>query len=318
MQKLITLVAMVALSACSKASAPQGATTAKQFTAATPINVVATTGMVADVVKHVGGVFVKVTGLMGPGVDPHLYKASEGDIQRLSQADIIFYSGLNLEGKMGDILVKMARRRPTIAVTEVVDRSVLREPPEFLGHYDPHLWFDVKLWSETVAAVRAGLAELDPAHADTYKTNATAFVHQLVALDQWTRETLSTIPRDQRVLVTAHDAFGYFGRAYNLDVVALQGVSTVSEFGLADVQRIVQLLVERKVKAVFVESSIPKRSIEAVVAGAKARGHDVMIGGTLYSDAMGTPGTKDGTYIGMVEANVRTITDALLGKMAQE
>jgi manganese/zinc/iron transport system substrate-binding protein len=319
MKKLLILAAFVVLGACSKATAPDNtATTAKSFSADAPMNVVATTGMVADAVKNVGGEFVKVTGLMGPGVDPHLYKASEGDIQRLSQADIIFYNGLNLEGKMGDILVKMARGRPTVAVTEDVDHSTLREPPEFLGHFDPHLWFDVKLWTKTIDAISVALGELDPAHAQTFDANATAFANQLEALDTWTRETLSTIPRDQRVLVTAHDAFGYFGRAYDVDVVALQGVSTVSEFGLADVRRIVDLLVERKIKAVFVESSIPKRSIEAVVAGAKARGHEVVVGGTLYSDAMGTPGTKEGTYVGMVQSNVRTITDALLGKVASK
>lgn len=312
----VVLIALVCAVACSK-SPPAGAPVSKAFSAAQPIQAVATTGMIADIVAQVGGKFIRVTGLMGPGVDPHLYKASEGDIQRLSGADIIFYNGLNLEGKMGDIFVKMARTRPTVAVTEDVDQGLLREPPEFLGHYDPHLWFDVTLWAQAVAKVTQALVEFDPAHASIYQKNATTYTAQLNELDAWCRETLATIPKEQRVMVTAHDAFGYFGRAYEVEVIGLQGISTVAEFGIADVQRIVDLLVARKVPAVFVESSIPRRSIEAVVAGAQARGHQVVIGGQLYSDAMGAAGTPDGSYIGMVRANVRTVTEALSGTVAK-
>jgi manganese/zinc/iron transport system substrate-binding protein len=309
--------------ACSKTTTsvdanPAPATQIKRVSAEAPITVVATTGMVGDVARGVGGALVQVTTLMGPGVDPHLYKASQGDIARLANADIIMYNGLNLEGKMGDIFVKMARNRPVVAVTEAIDHDRLREPPEFLGHFDPHLWFNVALWSDVVPVVAAALADLDPAHRATYEANAAKYVTDLQALHVWTREQLSQVPVEQRVLVTAHDAFGYFGDAYSVDVVGLQGISTVAEFGLKDIQRIVDTLVARKIKAVFVESSIPRRSIEAVVAGAQARGHDVVIGGELFSDAMGAPGTEEGTYLGMVRANVNTIVDALSGRVARK
>lgn len=301
---------------CSQKSAPSSEATksAKVVSTTNPINAVATTGMIADIVKAVGGDLVKVTGLMGAGVDPHLYKASEGDIHKLASADIIFYNGLNLEGKMSDIFVKMARGRPTVAVTDGVDHKLLREPPEFQGHFDPHVWFDVMLWAQAVKSVAAALSEFDPVHAPTYQDNAARYMTELTTLDKWCREQIATIPAGQRVLITAHDAFGYFGRAYDIEVVGLQGISTVSEFGLNDIQRIVDLIVNRKIKAVFIESSVPKRSIDAVVEGVNSTGHTVVIGGTLFSDAMGTPGTTEGTYIGMVRANVNTITQALLGK----
>lgn len=308
------LMLATSISHCSGNKASNTPTTKKTVSESTPIQVVATTGMVADAVKEVGGNLVKVIGLMGAGVDPHLYKASEGDIHKLSNADIIFYNGLNLEGKMGDIFVKMARNKPTIAVASGIDPKLLREPPEFQGHFDPHVWFDAKLWSQVIPQVATALSELDPVHSAIYKTNATKYIAQLNTLDAWCREQIARIPKEQRVLVTAHDAFGYFGRAYNIDVVGLQGISTVSEFGLNDIQRIVDLIVGRKVRAVFVESSIPKRSIDAVAEGVRAKGHNVVIGGTLYSDALGDPGTPEGTYVGMVRANVTTIVNALMGK----
>ena len=312
--KLGLFIALSTLVACSNASnSVQSATTQKSFSSQSPIQVTATIGMITDAVKNIGGDFVNVTGLMGPGVDPHLYKASQGDIRKLANADIIFYNGLNLEGKMGDIFVKMARTRPVVAVTDSVDVSKLREPPEFLGHYDPHLWFDVSLWTQVLQEVRNGLVALDPKHRDVYQKNEKKYRNELIALHKWTKETLAKVPAKQRVMITAHDAFGYFGRAYDIEVVGLQGVSTVAEFGLKDVQRIVDLLVKRNIKAVFVESSIPKRSIEAVVAGARGRGHDVIIGGELFSDAMGAAGTEEGTYIGMVRANVETVANALVG-----
>jgi manganese/zinc/iron transport system substrate-binding protein len=275
------------------------------------LDVTATIGMIADVATHVGGERVRVTGLMGPGVDPHLYKASEGDLERLGEADLILYNGLNLEGKMSDLLVRMSRTRPTVAVTEAVPESLLRTPPEMQGHWDPHLWFDVALWMRATERTRDALIEADPGGRAVFEANAAAYLDTLRALDAWVRERIATIPREGRVLVTAHDAFGYFGRAYDIEVVGLQGISTVSEFGLADVRRIVDLIVTRRIRAVFVESSVPRRSIEAVVEGCRARGHDVAIGGTLYSDAMGAAGTPDGTYVGMVRANVNAIVEAL-------
>jgi len=276
------------------------------------IRVTTTTGMVAEIARAVGGEEAEVINLMGPGVDPHLYKASEGDIGRLSRADAIFYNGLNLEGKMGDILVKMARQgRVTIAVTESVDESLLREPPEFLGHYDPHVWFDVALWSQCIPAVVAGFSEIRPASRADFEARGEAYRKELMELDAYCRARIAEIPKGQRILITAHDAFGYFGRAYDIEVVGLQGISTSSEYGLKDVQRMVDVITERSLKAVFVESSVPKRSIEAVVAGCRAKGHDVVIGGELFSDALGEPGTPEGTYPGTVRHNVDTIVSAL-------
>lgn len=271
-----------------------------------------TVGMIADTVRNVGGDRVEVTALMGPGVDPHLYKASEGDLARLTGADAIFYNGLNLEGKMGEIFERMRERgKPTVAVGESVDKSQLRTPPEFKGHHDPHIWFDVSMWEQTIAPVVDTLSQLDASSKSMYGANGEKYRQTLQELHGYCKEQLASIPEKQRVLVTAHDAFGYFGRAYGIKVVGLQGISTSSEYGPRDIQRLVDLILGSRVKAVFVESSVPKRSIEAVVEGCKARGHEVRIGGTLYSDAMGEAGTPAGTYPGMVRHNVDTIVAAL-------
>lgn len=276
------------------------------------IQVTCTTAQVADLVRNIGKEVVEVTVLMGEGVDPHLYKASQGDISKLSEADIIFYNGLMLEGRMGDIFVKMARiGKPTIPVTEGVDQSRLMEPPEFEGHYDPHIWMDPSLWAETVPIVVKELSKLKADQADTFKNNGDEYVASLMKLHEENQVELSSIPKGQRVLITAHDAFGYFGTVYDVEVKGLQGISTASEFGLQDLQVLIDLIVERKVKAVFVESSVPARSIEALVEGCKAKGHTIKIGGELFSDAMGAPGTKEGTYLGMMEHNVDTIVNSL-------
>jgi manganese/zinc/iron transport system substrate-binding protein len=268
--------------------------------------------MVGDLVRNVGGDRVEVTTLMGPGVDPHLYKASEGDIARLRNADVVFYNGLFLEGKMGEVLQRVAERGlPVVAVGSRVPVERLHHPEAFEGHPDPHIWFDVSLWMETLPAVVDGLSVLEPDSRALFEANAARYREELVALHRWCGERLAEVPPERRVLVTAHDAFGYFGAAYGVDVVGLQGISTASEYGLRDVQHIVDLVAARKVKAVFVESSVPKRSIEAVVEGVRAAGHDVRIGGQLYSDAMGAAGTPEGTYLGMVRANVDTIVEAL-------
>lgn len=273
------------------------------------VHAVATTGMVADLVRNVGGDRVAVTALMGPGVDPHLFKASEGDVARLQQAQIIFYNGLHLEGRMGDILVKMAREKPTVAVAERVPEELLLVTED--GVEDPHIWFDVSLWMRAVDVVRDSLIELDPAGRTVYEQNAAAYREELAELHTYAGEQLAAIPAGRRVLVTAHDAFGYFGRAYDVEVRGLQGISTATEYGLADLQQTVDLLVERQIKAVFVESSVPRSSVEALVAGAAARGHAVTIGGELFSDALGAEGTPEGTYVGMVRHNVNTIVAAL-------
>ncbi len=275
------------------------------------IRAVATTGQVTDLVRNVGGERVEVVGLMGPGVDPHLYKASESDVARLGSADIVFYNGLNLEGKLGDLFAKMARSRPTVAVTDCIPRERLREVPEFQGHYDPHVWFDIALWRLAAGCVERALARLDPAHAALYEANADRYRRQLDELHAWVQAEIRSIPQERRVLITAHDAFGYFGRQYGLEVVGLQGISTETEAGIEDVRALARLIAERGVKAIFVESSVPRRTVEAVQAAVRAMGREVAIGGELYSDALGQPGTPEGTYIGMVRHNVGTIVGAL-------
>ena len=278
---------------------------------AADLDITVTTGMIADAVLNVAGDHAKVTALMGPGVDPHLYKATQGDLARLTSADVVFYNGLHLEGKMVDVLEKLSRQKPVVAVTDGVKESDLRSPPEFQGAHDPHIWFDVKLWAGAVRRIADELKKVDETNAEEYDRNATQYIRRLDSLDTWVRTQIATIPKIQRVMITAHDAFGYFGRAYDIEVRGLQGISTVSEFGLADRAALENLIAERKIKAVFVESSVPKRSIEAVVEGVRAKGHEVRIGGELYSDAMGDAGTPEGTYIGMVTANVNTIVGAL-------
>lgn len=276
------------------------------------VRVTTTTGMIADAVRNVGGDRVAVTALMGPGVDPHLYKPTTGDVRALEQADIIFYNGLELEGRMTDLFVKMARAgKPTVAVSESIDPALLREPIEFEGKYDPHIWFDVTLWQEAVKKIAAELANLDPNAKAIYEQNRDGYLEQLDELHRYAKSQIATIPAESRVLITAHDAFGYFGRQYGIEVRGLQGTSTATEASAGDVQSLAQLIADRKVKAIFVESSVPRATIEAVQKAVQARGWDVRIGGELFSDALGAEGTPEGTYIGMFRHNVDTIVGAL-------
>ncbi|MGH7506135.1 MAG: metal ABC transporter solute-binding protein, Zn/Mn family, partial [Longimicrobiales bacterium] len=268
-------------------------------------------GMIADIVARVGGERVRVEGLMGPGIDPHLYKASAGDVRSLARADIIFYNGLHLEAAMAEVLEEMGERVRSVAVTDDIERDRLLAPPEFKGAYDPHVWFDVTLWQEAVRKVGEALVAYDPAGAAVYRSNARRYGEELEALDVWVRGRAAELPRERRVLVTAHDAFNYFGRAYGFEVRGLQGISTASEAGAGDVQRLADEIVRRRVPAMFVETSVSRRTVEALQAAVRARGFDVRIGGSLYSDAMGDAGTPDGTYVGMVRHNVNTIVDAL-------
>lgn len=273
--------------------------------------VVATTGMIGDLASQIAGERASVVTLMATGVDPHLFRPSEGDVRRMGSADLILYNGLHLEGKMGEILSRMARGRLVVAVGEAIPENDLRELSGFQGQHDPHLWFDVRLWSTTVDPVLEALAGLMPEHDGELRERADAVRTGLLALDRWVEEQIASIPEERRILVTAHDAFGYFGDRYRIEVVGLQGISTAAEAGLQDVDRLVTLIVERKIPAVFVESSVPRRSIESVVAACHNRGHQVLIGGELFSDAMGPAGTEAGTYDGMVRHNVRTIAEAL-------
>lgn len=275
------------------------------------LKVTCTIGMITDLVRTIGGDHVQVTGLMGPGVDPHLYKATQGDLAKLTDADLIFYNGLHLEGRMADVLVRMASRIETVQVTETIPVELLREPPEFNGNYDPHVWFDVSLWRYAAEHIRDVLLRRMPAQEQDFTANAAALLQTLDELHAYAKERIGSLPDESRLLLTAHDAFGYFGRAYGLEVMGIQGISTAAEYGLQDLDRLITLLVQRKVKAVFVESSVSSRSIEALIAGVQAKGHAVRLGGSLFSDAMGDDGTPEGTYPGMVRHNVDTIVEAL-------
>lgn len=298
---LWVLMTFVVACLAAPASAQQGPT----------LTIVTTTNIVGDTVKNVVGDAAEVISLMAPGVDPHLYQATQGDLRRLSQADVIFYNGLSLEGRIGNVLMQMARRTPTYALTEYANPDDLIEDDGFGGVYDPHLWFDVSLWVQAVERVRDAMIEVDPARADYYTANAARFIEKLRELDQEVEAAIASIPPERRVLVTAHDAFGYLGQRYGIEVVALQGISTEAEFGLADVRNLVDLLVNRSIGAVFIETSVSPRGIQAVIEGARARGHEVRIGGELFSDSLGAAGTPEGTYIGMVRHNVNAIVEAL-------
>lgn len=276
------------------------------------VRVTATTNFITDTVRQIGGDRVEVTGLMGPGVDPHLYKASAGDVQALRDADAIFYGGLQLEGKMADLLDKLEETQTTVAVTGDLPREELLEPPQGVAEqYDPHIWFDVANWKIVSQTIAETLKEKDPEHAEVYDANLERLLKELDATDRYVRDRISEIPAERRLLVTSHDAFEYFGRAYDMEVEAIQGISTAAEATTADVNRVADLLVERDVKAVFVESSVPRQTIEAVLAAAAKRGQRARVGGELFTDAAGDEGTPEGTYVGMVRANADKIAEAL-------
>ncbi|MEW4923411.1 zinc ABC transporter substrate-binding protein [Algibacter sp. 2305UL17-15] len=274
------------------------------------LNVVTTTTMITDLVKNIGGEHINLQGLMGSGVDPHLYKASEGDVAKLSNADIIFYNGLHLEGKLVEVFEKMKNKK-TIAISDALDEKTLIGSEYFASNYDPHIWFDVAYWKQATLFVVKTLSEEIPEQKTEFETNGATYITQLNALKTKLETTISTLPKEQRILVTAHDAFNYFGKAFDFEVVGLQGLSTATEAGVQDVQKLAAFIIEKNVKAIFVESSVPKRTIEALQAAVKSKNHEVTIGGTLYSDALGDAETIEGTYIGMFEYNVNTIVNAL-------
>lgn len=307
----VCIVLALFLSSCTN----NGSRTSSNVRVGTePYSVVATTGMVGDIVSAVAGKHANVVVLIGEGVDPHLFKPTRADVSRLATADVVFYSGLLLEGKMTDILSKIAKDRPVYAVADGVEPAYLLTPPEFAGHPDPHLWMDVKGWMSAVKTVEADLSKFDPDHQDEYQKNAEDYLAQLQLLDSYALDSIATIPKERRVLVTAHDAFNYLGRAYGIEVLGIQGISTESEAGLADLNAMVDLIVERKISAVFVETSVADKNVKALVEGANSKGAKVNIGGKLFSDAMGGAGTYEGTYIGMIDHNVTTIVRALGGE----
>ncbi|MFD1016901.1 metal ABC transporter solute-binding protein, Zn/Mn family [Winogradskyella rapida] len=276
------------------------------------LNIVTTTTMVTDLVQHIGGDLIHVNGLMGAGVDPHLYKASEGDVSKLVNADIIFYNGLHLEGKLVEVLEKMESvNKTTIALSDALDKNALIGSEYFASNYDPHVWFDIEFFKRFANKTATVLSEKDPDNAAQYEANKVAYVQDLDQLQTKIKATIATLAEDKRILVTAHDAFNYFGKAYGFNVVGLQGISTATEAGVQDVQKLATFIIDKQIKAIFIESSVPKRTIEALQASVNSKGHHVEIGGTLYSDALGNAGTTEGTYIGMFEYNVNTIVNAL-------
>jgi manganese/zinc/iron transport system substrate-binding protein len=290
------------------------ATTAQAEPKSYPYQVTTTVGMVTDTIRNIAGDKAEVTGIMGTGVDPHLYKPTRDDVSSMMRADVVFYAGLLLEGKMSDTLIKVARNKPVYAVTELIDEQYLLEPEEFAGHFDPHVWMDASAWAKCVEVAGKLLGEYDSKNADLYRTNAAAYAEQCAKLHEYGKKTIGSIPEGNRVLITSHDAFNYFGRAYGLNVMGVQGLSTESEAGLQRINELVDLLVKNKVKAVFIESSVSPKNIQALIEGAKARGHDVKIGGELFSDAMGKDGTYEGTYLGMIDHNITVVTRGLGGE----
>lgn len=276
------------------------------------LNVVTTTSMITDLVKNIGGDAINVQGLMGSGVDPHLYKASEGDVTKLVDADIIFFNGLHLEGKLVDVFEKMSSQTKTpISLAASLDKSKLIGSEYFASNYDPHVWFDIDFFKTFATKVANVLSEKDPKNASIFKENEKRYLAELDKLKEDVQSVVNQLPAEKRILVTAHDAFNYFGQAYDFKVVGLQGISTATEAGVQDVQKLASFIIEYKIKAIFIESSVPKRTIEALQEAVKSKDHDVIIGGTLYSDALGNPDSLEGTYVGMYRYNIKTIVGAL-------
>lgn len=275
-------------------------------------HIVTTTSMITDLVQNIGGDKVVVQGLMGAGVDPHLYKASEGDVSKLFNADMILYGGLHLEGKLVEVFEKMQKQNiKTVAVSDALDKKDLIGSTLFASNYDPHIWFDITNWEKITVFVADQLSAARPEYKTVFQANAQEYLKKLKTLREEVEAEIATLPLDKRRLVTAHDAFSYFGRAYQFEVVGLQGLSTATEAGVQDVQKTASYIIDHKVKAVFIESSVPKRTVEALQAAVNSKNHKVMIGGTLFSDALGNPGTAEGTYIGMFKFNVHTIVNSL-------
>lgn len=283
-----------------------------------PLRVVTTVGMITDVTRAVGGERIVVSGLIGEGVDPHLFKPTRRTLIQLQQADLVIYNGFHLEGRMTEVFGRLRDSGiPTLAVAETVIQSGAIAPLAGDRTTDPHLWMDVTAWRSAVRAIAEFLAEHDPDGGTQYRSGAERLDAQLVALDAYGRRVLETVPESQRVLVTAHDAFAYFGRAYGFEVRGIQGVSTESESGLRELEGLVDLIVARRVPAIFAESSVSEKNVRALMEGALARGHSLAFGGVLYSDAMGPGGTYTGTYVGMLDHNFTTIATALGGDVPE-
>jgi manganese/zinc/iron transport system substrate-binding protein len=306
----LTTLALLGLAVVAAGCGGSGESSAAEI-AERRVRVTTTANFITDSVRQIGGERVEVTGLMGPGVDPHLYKASAGDVETLRESDIIFYGGLDLEGRMADLFVQLAADRTTVPVLAAAPEDRLLEPAEFEGKFDPHVWFDPALWEFAAREVAKTLRETDPEHAAGYGERLEAFLEEIERVDADCKAMFEEVPERSRVLVTSHDAFNYFGRAYGFDVEAIQGVSTAAEASTADIKRVAGMLADRDVKAVFVESSVPRQTIDAVIAAAAQQGHRVEVGGELFSDAAGEEGTPEGTYPGMLRHNCEMIAGGL-------
>ncbi len=300
MKKILILSLITVFIGCKNASEENG-----------KIKVVTTTNILGDLLSEIGGDNISLQTLMGAGVDPHLYKASEGDVSKLYNADIIFYGGLHLEGKLVDIFEKMKGKKNTVSVGDRLPKDQLISSENFGGNYDPHVWFNVQFFKHFAQTVTDELSKADEKNAESYAANNKEYQKKLDDLEIEIKSAIETLPQEKRILVTAHDAFSYFGKAYDFEVVGLQGISTATEAGVKDVQELSKFIIDKNVKAIFIESSVPRRTIEALQAAVISKKHDVQIGGSLYSDALGNPGTDEGTYIGMFKYNVNTMVNAL-------
>jgi len=275
------------------------------------LSVVATTGMIADTTRAIAGDLVEVTALMGPGIDPHAYRQTRSDIVAMTRADLVLWNGLYLEAQLEDFLLDLGARKPVVAVAEAISPDKLIAHEDYEGRFDPHVWIVPELWAEVADAIAGALSEMAPDHADTFAANLAAYRGEIEAMGLYARDALTAVPQKSRVLVTAHDAFGYLGQAYGYEVMGIQGISTESEAGLERIRQMVDMLVTRDIRAVFVETSVSDRNIRALIEGAAAQGHEVTVGGELFSDAMGMPGSYEGTYLGMIDHNATTIARAL-------
>ncbi len=273
--------------------------------------IVATTSIVADMAVNLCGDFADVTSLMGPGVDPHLFKASHGDVELLSKSDVIIYNGLHLEGKMSDILEKLKSEKSVMAVSDGVPHDQIRSINSKADVHDPHIWFDITTWSKGVKHIAKQLTKKFPVQALIIQNNADEYLRQMDSVHQLCLTLVSTLPREKRILITSHDAFEYFGRSYDFTVKGLQGISTLSESGLKDVTDMVNYIIKHNIKAVFVENSVPQKALRSVIDGCKSKGHEVVVGGELFSDALGAERTPEGSYLGMIHFNIETIVNAL-------
>lgn len=315
-RQLLLAATILLLAGCPRADSGSGHMAAGRSSGhgSAKLKAVCTTSMITDAVRVIGGDRLDVYGMMGPGVDPHLYKARDSDVRRLRQADVIFYNGLHLEAKLGEVLERLGASRPVVAVTASIPEGELLLPDNSAGYHDPHVWFDVLLWKSAVEEIGMALAEVDPPCAQDYQRRSAEYLAELDELHAYVLAQANSVPAERRVLVTAHDAFSYFGRRYGFEVLGLQGISTRAEASTEDVRQLVEEIVNRRIPAVFIESSVAERNVRALQEACRARRWEVAIGGELFSDAMGDEGTPEGSYLGMVRHNIDTITRALRGE----